>query len=69
MTTIKPVPAAAFTGVRDTDGTPGWLHDCGAFAYSPTQPHRCGVCWSAGRTAWAHNDSWQRAYVTKQVAS
>jgi hypothetical protein len=70
MITIKPVPADAVTGVYD--GNPstntGWLHDCGAFAYSPDQPHRCGVCWSAGRTRWAHNGKWQRAYVTKEAS-
>jgi hypothetical protein len=67
MITIKPVPADAFTSVRDTDGNTGWLHDCGAFAYSPDQPHRCGVCWSAGRTGWAHNGNWQRAYVSRST--
>ena len=72
MITIKPVPADAFTTVRDTDGNTRWLHDCGAFTYSPNQPHRCAVCWSALRNGQAHNGSWQRVYVirdTQQVAS
>ncbi|TDW70597.1 hypothetical protein [Kribbella pratensis] len=68
MIIVKPVPPDAFTSVHDNDGNTGWLHDCGAFAYSPNQPRRCGVCWSAGRTSWAHNGSWQRAYVIRQTS-
>ncbi|WP_112248805.1 hypothetical protein [Kribbella monticola] len=63
MITVKPVPATGFTTVRDSDGNPGWLHDCGAFVYSPTTPDRCGVCWSALRTRQAFNTAWKRAYV------
>jgi len=68
MITIKPVPAAAITSVRDSGGNAGWLHDCGAFVYSPTQPQRCGVCWSAGHTRWAFNGSWQQASVTREAS-
>jgi hypothetical protein len=68
MITAKPVPADSLTRVRDTDGNTGWLHDCGAFVYSPDQPHRCGQCWSALRNRQAHNGSWQPAYVTKEAS-
>ena len=60
MITIKPVPADGTTGA---DLKTGWLHDCGAFTFSPTQPHRCGVCWSALRNRQAHNGSWRKAYI------
>jgi hypothetical protein len=68
MITVKPVPADAFTSVRDTDGNTGWLHDCGAFVYSPTQPNRCGQCWSALRNRQAHNGSWRIAHVTREAS-
>ncbi|MDX3005933.1 hypothetical protein PWY87_29920 [Kribbella solani] len=72
MIIVKPVPADAFTSVRDNDGisstTAGWLHDCGAFVYSPTQPARCGVCWSALRNGQAHNGSWQQVYTAKEAS-
>ncbi|MEV4266649.1 hypothetical protein [Kribbella sp. NPDC049584] len=71
MITITPVPVDAVTSVHDNNGNPsiktGWLHDCGAFTYSPDQPHRCGVCWSALRNGQAHNGSWQRAYITRST--
>lgn len=68
MITVKPVPADAFTSVRDSDCNAGWLHDCGAFVYSPTQPTRCGQCWSALRNRQAHNGSWQLAYITREAS-
>ncbi|MFG1817030.1 hypothetical protein ACGFIF_24955 [Kribbella sp. NPDC049174] len=64
MITITLVPADTLTSVRGT----GWLHDCGAFVYSPTQPDRCGVCWSALRNGQARNGSWQLACVTKEAS-
>ena len=68
MIRIKPVPADAFTRVRDNDGNTGWLHDCGAFAYSPDQPHRCGVCWSALHSRQAHNGNWRPAYIDRSAS-
>jgi hypothetical protein len=63
MITTKPIPA---DGSTILDLTTGWLHDCGAFVSSPTQPSRCGVCWSANHTRWAFNGQWQKAYVVRE---
>jgi hypothetical protein len=65
MITIKPVPTDATTGA---DLKTGWLHDCGAFLFSPTQPQRCGVCWSAMRNRQAHNGSWQLASIDRSAS-
>jgi hypothetical protein len=64
MITVKPIPADSLTAA--TDGNTGWLHDCGAFAYSATQPDRCGQCWSALRNRQAFNGQWQKAYVIRE---
>jgi hypothetical protein len=69
MIRVKPVPHNAFAPLRDGDGNPGWVHDCGAFTYAPTQPERCGQCWSALRTRQAHNGSWHLTYITKKEPS
>jgi hypothetical protein len=69
MITVKPVPTDAMTAVRDSAGKTGWLHDCGAFTYASTTPHRCGVCWSALRTSQAFNGQWQQAYITREVTA
>jgi hypothetical protein len=66
MITVKPIPADSLTVATDGNGNTGWLHDCGAFTYSPGQPDRCGVCWSANHTAWAFNGQWQKAYVIRE---
>jgi hypothetical protein len=57
------VPIDGPVTTQDTAGLTGWVHDCGAFTFSPTQPHRCGVCWSAMRNRQAHNGSWHPAYI------
>ncbi|NEA37566.1 hypothetical protein [Streptomyces sp. SID13031] len=69
MITVKPIPAGSMTAVRDEAGRSGWLHNCGAFVYSPTQPHRCGVCWSACRTGQAFNSQWNKAYTVRQAVA
>ncbi|WP_432941127.1 hypothetical protein ACQPXM_32975 [Kribbella sp. CA-253562] len=69
MITVKPVPAGTLTAVNDGKGNTGWLHNCGAFTWSPNQPHRCGVCWSAMRNRQAFNGTWTKAYTVRQEAS
>jgi hypothetical protein len=70
MITVTPLPRHGATAPSDNDGRTGWLHNCGVFVYSPDQPQRCGVCWSALRTGQAFNGQWNKAYTTRQeVAS
>lgn len=66
MITVKPIPADSLTVATDGNGNTGWIHNCGAFVYSATQPCRCGQCWSALRNGQAFNGQWQKAYVTRE---